>query len=306
MYDYIIVGAGLYGKLMAYKLSHDNKILLIDKNDISKKRKLSYITLSNKNYVLLKQLIININNFAKKENIIINKKITKTKYIINLKKLEDYLISEIEKNKAKILDKVIINKYNLKSNYLVILNKKYKYKKLIAADGTMSEIRLNLTHNIQKFNLITTVKSNKADNLFKIDYNIKNKTMIEILTIRNSNYIKIINRNKINNNFLTLSQLKKIYNLKYKKINCYFIPNNDILNRYNNIFFIGDASGMIDPISYSTLGYNLRIMNNNSNKNITKIKKEIKYKKILANFLYLPIVNKLAFYIISKIYEEDL
>lgn len=306
MYDYIIVGAGLYGKLMAYKLSHDNKILLIDKNDISKKRKLSYITLSNKDYVLLKQLIININNFAKKENIIINKKITKTKYIINLKKLEDYLISEIEKNKAKILDKVIINKYNLKSNYLVILNKKYKYKKLIAADGTMSEIRLNLTHNIQKFNLITTVKSNKADNLFKIDYNIKNKTMIEILTIRNSNYIKIINRNKINNNFLTLSQLKKIYNLKYKKINCYFIPNNDILNRYNNIFFIGDASGMIDPISYSTLGYNLRIMNNNSNKNITKIKKEIKYKKILANFLYLPIVNKLAFYIISKIYEEDL
>ncbi len=306
MYDYIIVGAGLYGKLMAYKLSHDNKILLIDKNDISKKRKLSYITLSNKNYVLLKQLIININNFTKKENIIINKKITKTKYIINLKKLEDYLISEIEKNKAKILDKVIINKYNLKSNYLVILNKKYKYKKLIAADGTMSEIRLNLTHNIQKFNLITTVKSNKADNLFKIDYNIKNKTMIEILTIRNSNYIKIINRNKINNNFLTLSQLKKIYNLKYKKINCYFIPNNDILNRYNNVFFIGDASGMIDPISYSTLGYNLRIMNNNSNKNITKIKKEIKYKKILANFLYLPIVNKFAFYIISKIYEEDL
>lgn len=306
MYDYIIVGAGLYGKLMAYKLSHDNKILLIDKNDISKKRKLSYITLSNKNYVLLKQLIININNFTKKENIIINKKITKTKYIINLKKLEDYLISEIEKNKAKILDKVIINKYNLKSNYLVILNKKYKYKKLIAADGTMSEIRLNLTHNIQKFNLITTVKSNKADNLFKIDYNIKNKTMIEILTIRNSNYIKIINRNKINNNFLTLSQLKKIYNLKYKKINCYFIPNNDILNRYNNVFFIGDASGMIDPISYSTLGYNLRIINNNSNKNITKIKKEIKYKKILANFLYLPIVNKFAFYIISKIYEEDL
>lgn len=306
MYDYIIVGAGLYGKLMAYKLSHDNKILLIDKNDISKKRKLSYITLSNKNYVLLKQLIININNFTKKENIIINKKITKTKYIINLKKLEDYLISEIEKNKAKILDKVIINKYNLKSNYLVILNKKYKYKKLIAADGTMSEIRLNLTHNIQKFNLITTVKSNKADNLFKVDYNIKNKTMIEILTIRNSNYIKIINRNKINNNFLTLSQLKKIYNLKYKKINCYFIPNNDILNRYNNVFFIGDASGMIDPISYSTLGYNLRIMNNNSNKNITKIKKEIKYKKILANFLYLPIVNKFAFYIISKIYEEDL
>lgn len=306
MYDYIIVGAGLYGKLMAYKLSHDNKILLIDKNDISKKRKLSYITLSNKNYVLLKQLIININNFTKKENIIINKKITKTKYIINLKKLEDYLISEIEKNKAKILDKVIINKYNLKSNYLVILNKKYKYKKLIAADGTMSEIRLNLTHNIQKFNLITTVKSNKADNLFKIDYNIKNKTMIEILTIRNGNYIKIINRNKINNNFLTLSQLKKIYNLKYKKINCYFIPNNDILNRYNNVFFVGDASGMIDPISYSTLGYNLRIMNNNSNKNITKIKKEIKYKKILANFLYLPIVNKLAFYIISKIYEEDL
>ena len=306
MYDYIIVGAGLYGKLMAYKLSHDNKILLIDKNDISKKRKLSYITLSNKNYVLLKQLIININNFTKKENIIINKKITKTKYIINLKKLEDYLISEIEKNKAKILDKVIIDKYNLKSNYLVILNKKYKYKKLIAADGTMSEIRLNLTHNIQKFNLITTVKSNKADNLFKIDYNIKNKTMIEILTIRNSNYIKIINRNKINNNFLTLSQLKKIYNLKYKKINCYFIPNNDILNRYNNVFFIGDASGMIDPISYSTLGYNLRIINNNSNKNITKIKKEIKYKKILANFLYLPIVNKFAFYIISKIYEEDL
>lgn len=306
MYDYIIVGAGLYGKLMAYKLSYDNKILLIDKNDISKKRKLSYITLSNKNYVLLKQLIININNFVKKENIIINKKITKTKYIINLKKLEDYLISEIEKNKAKILDKVIINKYNLKSNYLVILNKKYKYKKLIAADGTMSEIRLNLTHNIQKFNLITTIKSNKADNLFKVDYNIKNKTMIEILTIRNSNYIKIINRNKINNNFLTLSQLKKIYNLKYKKINCYFIPNNDILNRYNNVFFVGDASGMIDPISYSTLGYNLRIMNNNSNKNITKIKKEIKYKKILANFLYLPIVNKFAFYIISKIYEEDL
>ena len=60
MYDYIVVGAGLYGKLIAYKLSKEtNKILLIDKKDITKKNKLNYIVINEKANELLNSLVEN-------------------------------------------------------------------------------------------------------------------------------------------------------------------------------------------------------------------------------------------------------
>ena len=162
MYDYIIVGGGIYGLLMAYKLSREkNKIMLTDKKDIIKNNKLNYMVITQNSYNLLNNIIDNIDEFiAKKlDSVSINNQLYHTKrYILNIKKLKEYLADKCKKNKVKIIDKTSIDKYNFKNNEIVINSKKYSYKYLVGADGTLSEVRMNKIRSIlSKISLIIIV-----------------------------------------------------------------------------------------------------------------------------------------------------
>lgn len=318
MYDYIIIGAGFYGKLLAYLLSIQKlKILLIDKKYINKKIKLENIIISKKEYQQLENLVnIDLSNFIdnKINKVIIKNKIIEANSIIlNLKKLEPIIFEKYIKNKGKVLEHCQIKKYDFKNNILIINNKKYKYKKLIGADGTFSEVRLNLTNKIQRFNFIVRIKTKKEQKNLIYDFNRKNKVTEKIIPTKNNNIINVIGVNGKNKLFLSLKNLKNIYQFDKNRKYGYFIPNNDLLLQVNNVYFIGDASGLIDPVTNTSCKYNLYLLNQLINNlideqkiNIKKIKRDIKVKKILKKILFFPIINKIGLKVIIKIYKEDL
>lgn len=312
MYDYIIVGGGIYGLLMTYKLSKEkNKIILIDKKDITKNNKLNYMVITQNSYNLLNNIIDNIDDFiAKKlDSVSINNQLYHTKrYILNIKKLKEKLIELCKKNRVKIIDKTSIDKYNFKNNEIVINSKKYSYKYLIGADGTLSEVRMNKVRSIQRFKVSVILKS-KNSNDYKVLYNRNNKLYEECTSTKNNNIVRLINNKKKNNLFNELECIKENYNATSKSINTYLMPRGDLLIKSDNVYFIGDASGIINPLTNMTMDYNLELLNkipDINNKDIKRIKRKIKFNLVVSKLIYLPIINKLVLRLIKKICKEDL
>lgn len=317
MYDFIVVGAGIYGKIMAYLLQDKGfKTLLIEKKSINK-TKLENIVITNNTYINLAQLLnIDLNKFINKK---INKmyfnelEINTNNIILNTKKLEMYLIELYKKNKGKIIDKTKIDKYDCKNNQLIILNKKYRYNNLIAADGTLSEIRLNLTKKIQKFKFIVQSKSKKIEKDFIFNYNQSYKTLEKIIATKQTNLINISNLYKKNKIFANYNKIKNKYNYNNTNKEGYFIPDNDLLFKSKNIYFIGDASGIIDPLTNAGSKYNLIYIKRlvdyftlNKDIELKDLRREITIKQIIKNLLYIPLINKLIIKLIIKKYKEDL
>ena len=314
MYDYIIVGGGIYGRLIAYKLTKEKyKIMLVDKKDLSKGYKLNYMIITNYSYNFLCNMIdTDIDSFIVKNinSITINNKDYKTnRYVLNIKKLNEYLLNNIKNSKNKILSKSVIDKYGFKNNELVINNKKYKYKYLIGADGTLSEVRMNKTRKIQRFNVAAYIKYKKNNDNIMVKYNSSNKLYEEIISVRTNNIIRIVNNKRKNNIFKELNNIKNNYNISSKCVDTYLIPRGDVLIKDDNIYFICDASGLINPLTNLSMDYNLKIISNFpsiNNKEIKKIKKDIKIKMVVSKLIYLPIIKKLVFKLIKKICKEDL
>lgn len=317
MYDFIIVGAGLYGKILAYILSLNKyKILLIDKKRTDK-NKLDNMVITINDYKNLTNLLnIDLNKFKIKEihNIKLNNELVNVNNIIlNIKKLENHLLELYTKNKGKLLDRSKIQKYDYKKNQIIILGKKYKYKNLIGADGTLSEVRLNLTHRVQKFKFIMKVKNKKRSEEFILEYNQKLKTITKIIPTRGNNTILISNYSKKNRVFDNYTTIKRKYNYPDSKKNGYFIPVGDCLFNVSNIYFVGDASGIVDPLTNTSLKYNIMYLKelinhfiDNKKPDFIRIKKEIFIKKILKCLVYKPIINKLILVFIKRKYKEDL
>ena len=313
MYDYIIVGGGIYGRLIAYKLTKEKyKIMLVDKKDLSKGYKLNYMIITNYSYNFLCNMIdTDIDSFIVKNinSITINNKDYKTnRYVLNIKKLNEYLLNNIKNSKNRILSKSVIDKYGFKNNELVINNKKYKYKYLIGADGTLSEVRMNKTRKIQRFNVAAYIKYKKNNDNIMVKYNSSNKLYEEIIPVRTNNIIRIVNNKRKNNIFKELNNIKNNYNISSKCVDTYLIPRGDVLIKDDNIYFIGDASGMINPFNNLSMDYNLEIISkfpNINNKDIKKIKKDIRIKLVVSKLIYLPIIKKLVFKLIKKICKEE-
>lgn len=314
MYDYIIVGGGIYGRLIAYKLTKEKyKIMLVDKKDLSKGYKLNYMIITNYSYNFLCNMIdTDIDSFIVKNinSITINNKDYKTnRYVLNIKKLNEYLLNNIKNSKNKILSKSVIDKYGFKNNELVINNKKYKYKYLIGADGTLSEVRMNKTRKIQRFNVAAYIKYKKNNDNIMVKYNSSNKLYEEIISVRTNNIIRIVNNKRKNNIFKELNNIKNNYNISSKCVDTYLIPRGDVFINSDNIYFIGDASGLINPLTNLSMDYNLKIISkfpSINNKDIKKIKKDIKIKMVVSKLIYLPIIKRLVFRLIKKICKEDL
>ena len=307
MYDYIVVGAGIYGLLITYKLNLDGKkVLLVDKKEIKKKCKLQYMIISNKSYSVLNELLNEeVDNFIYKNYnsiIVAGNKIDTKYHILDLKKIKNYILNNIKNVDIKFSSK--IDKYLFKDNKLIIDCKEYNYKNLIAADGTLSEIRLNISRKLQKFDAIASIKykKNKEDNIIFFDK--KYKLFEEIIKIRTNNYIRIINKQKKNNIFMNIKKIKNKYSIDSNSIDLYLIPRGNIILNKNNIYFIGDASGIIDPLNHLTMDYNLDIISifpYITKKKTNNIKRQILIKKVISKFMYLPIIDKLVIKIISKI-----
>ena len=306
MYDYIIVGGGIYGLLLAYKLSKEhNKIMIIDKKDIIKNNKLNYMIITQNSYNLLDNIVDNIDDYITKklDRVFINNHTYETKrYILNIKKLKVCLVERCKNNKVKIIDKTSIDKYKFNSNELVINSKKYSYKYLVGADGTLSEVRMNKLKSIQRFKVSVILKS-KNNNDYKVFYKKKNKLYEEFMSVRNNNIIRIISNKKKNNLFNELENIKENYNVTSKSINTYLIPKGDLLVKSDNVYFIGDASGTINSLTNLTMDYNLTIINmipDINNKNIKRLKRKMKLNLLVSKLIYLPIIDKLIIKLVNN------
>ena len=312
MYDYIIVGGGIYGLLLAYKLSKEhNKIMIIDKKDIIKNNKLNYMIITQNSYNLLDNIVDNIDDYITKklDRVLINNHTYETKrYILNIKKLKVCLVERCKNNKVKIIDKTSIDKYKFNSNELVINSKKYSYKYLVGADGTLSEVRMNKLKSIQRFKVSVILKRKNSSD-YKVLYNQKNSLYEECISFRNNNIVRVISNKKKNNLFNELESIKDKYSITSKSINTYLIPSGDMLINKDNIYFIGDSSGIINPLTNMTMDYNLELVNkipNINKKDIKIIRRKIKFNLVVSKLIYLPIINKLVLKLIKKICKEDL
>lgn len=318
MYDYIVVGAGIYGKIMAYLLSKDlKKILLIEKKEIKKRNKLDNVFLNLKDYKELEDLLdLKLNTIIDKKisNITINNiNIDINALLINNRKLDNILLDLLNKNNVEIMDKVIPQKYDFKNNKLIIEKKEYFYKNLIGADGTLSGVRINLTNKIQRFKFVLKTKENKLEKNYIFNYDIKNKVCSKIIPTANSNLIYIINQHKKNKTFKSYNNLKEEYDFNSNVKTAFFLPDNDLLFKINNVFLIGDANGMIDSLSYCTFNYQLIYIKSLHNYfkygtkiNYRKIKHKIYYRKFINKNLFLPIISKFFLKLIIKQMKEDL
>lgn len=318
MYDYIVVGAGIYGKIMAYLFSKDlKKVLLIDKKEIKKRNKLEKTFISSKDYKELENLL------DSKLDTIIDKKISNITVnninididalLINNRKLDSILLDLLNKNNVEIIDKVIIQKFDFKNNKLIIKKKEYFYKNLIGADGTLSGVRINLTNKIQRFKFVLKTKENKLEKNYIFNYDLKNKVCSKIIPTTNSNLIYIINQQKKNKTFKSYNNLKEEYDFNSNVKTAFFLPDNDLLFKNNNVFLIGDANGMIDSLSWCTFHYQIiyiKLLHDylkyGTKINYRKIKHKIYYREFINKSLFLPIISKFFIKLMIKQMKEDL
>ncbi len=256
-YDTIIIGAGLAGCTLGNLLLEQNKtVLIIENQDVSKKDKLCGGLVTYKAYNLLLKIYGNkikkldfkkFNSFKVKNNDIIKEVNKQNIYSINRKELDVFIVSEFLKKGGKILDNTSFDKIDFNSKIIYTSKKKFKYKILVGADGVLSRVRKELTGKKQKMNFAIETESSNNEKEIQIDF--LNKFIGYAWTIPNNKTVLIglgnVNQNKdIKNTFL------EHFNLNVKTpIKGAFLPTgNEIMLKKKDVFFIGDAAGLVSPV----------------------------------------------------------
>ncbi len=301
-YDAIIIGAGLSGcALGKLLLEKKQKVLIIEKEDINKK-KLCGGLLTEKSYKLLNEIykdevkrlsFLEINNFSVKSNDLTlnfhNKKI----YTIYRQDLDKFVIKQYLKSGGKLVNKIKYKKIDFKNKIIYTNNNKYKYNHLIGADGIFSQLRLDLTKKQQEKNLALETFVKKNNQSLQIEF--LNDFKGYIWTIPNDNNT-ILGMGDIFQNINFKNKFEKHLKSNYKIKGAFLPTGNDILLRKDNVYFVGDAAGLIFPITGEGIYYALfsayKLSNNINNnlyqkemkKEIIKIKKYFYLNKLVYNY----------------------
>lgn len=320
-YDTIIIGAGLAGCCLGKLLLEKNqKVLIFEKRDINNKSKLCGGIITGKSFKILKKIYGNIINdlpFTKLEEFIVknNKSTLNIKgeilYTIFREDLDNFLLEQFNENGGKIIDKTSYEKIDFQNNILYANGKKYKYKNLVGADGVFSQVRFDLINKQQRKNFALEIYFPKEEKQLQIDFFNNFKGYAWIIPNKKNTILGIgdVSRNtdikKILINHFTLND-------KNSRLKGAFLPSgNDILLQKKNIYFIGDAAGLISPITGEGIYYSLisafKLSNNIHNNNYIKsMKKEtinIKTELFLKNFVY---NTKLRNYLFKKYNKSKL
>lgn len=307
IYDYIIIGAGLSGATLGYLLKKQGyKVLIIEKSNLKTKEKLCGGILTTKAYNLLIDLFNKeeIDSFLK--NKFNNCKVI-SKYevainnidirIIDRKKLDYYIAQKYTEIGGEILQETRADNIDFSNNLIICNDIRYEYKNLVAADGALSYTRQLLTGKPQRKNFALETFLNKkleeliiefSDDFIGYNWIIPGKEETCIGTG------DISMNTEISEEF---ERITKKYDIVTETIKGAFLPTgDDVLLVKNNVFFIGDAAGLISPITgegiYSALvsAYLLakcinehKDYENCMKKICRKIKLELKLSKIIYN-----------------------
>lgn len=335
MYDYLIVGGGLAGSMLGYLLKKNGyDVVILEKQILMKKSKLCGGIITPKTYSLLTSEFpkVDIDNIVKVKfkncDIIDNIKINLDNIdikIVDRKKLDDYILNKYLKLGGKVIENSKIENIDFHNNAVISNDKKYKFKYLIGADGTLSCVRKLLTGKIQSKNFaLESFQESKNKINFTIEFMGDYKgynwiiPMKEEICFGTGNIAQDI---KIQGLF---EDMAKRYNFKNDMKGAFLPTGSDILLNKNNVFFIGDAAGLISPITGEGIYYALysakllfKSFKENKDyislmKNICKkIKKElflikIIYNSKIRNFVFRKIAKKNKISNLIKIYIKNL
>ena len=268
MYDFIIVGGGLSGSLLGYLLkTHGYNVIIFEKQNIKTKYKLCGGIITPKTYSFL------TSTFSKKEidklvktkftkcEVIANKKVTVDNLdikIIDRQKLDNYLLNKYLENGGDIIDNSKITKIDFDNNTITNNNIEYKYNYLIGADGVLSYVRNKLTGRIQNknFSLESFQKNNQQSDLI-IEFIDKYKGYNWIIPTIKDICIGTGNINMETHIDHIFKELAKRYKLQDEKKGAFLPTGNDIFLNHKNVYFIGDAAGLISPITGEGIYYAL-------------------------------------------------
>lgn len=329
MYDYIIVGAGLSGAMLGYLLKKSGyNVIVLEKQQLNKKTKLCGGIITPKTYNLLieefpKKDIDNMVDVEfKKCNIIDKKTICLDKKticldninikIVDRKKLDDYILNEYLKIGGEVVENIKIEDIILSKNTIVTCDKEYRFNYLIGADGTLSYVRKTLIGKIQNKNFaLESFQKNNSRINFTIEFLDNYKGYNWIIPKQKGVCIgtgNIEGETKIEDVY---NDLVERYDLKKDKKGAFLPTGDDILLNKKNVYLIGDAAGLISPITGEGIYYALfsaqamfkQVAENNSyTRNMKKIIRKIKTERLLINIIY---NNKIRNFVLEQMYKDN-
>lgn len=257
-YDTIIIGCGLAGCTLGnLLLDKKEKVLIIENKDLKRKNKLCGGIITPKAYKLMLKIYKNklnklkcqkFNSFIIKNNEELKIINNNTLYTIYRKELDDFVINEYLQNGGKIIDKTDYEKIDFKNKILYLSGKTFKYKNLVGADGVFSKVRKDLTGKNQKMNFALEKEYSKKSKMIQINFFNNFKGYAWTIPSRQKTLIGLGNISKktnIKNTFLNHFNLENDNTIRGA-----FLPTGrDIFLKKRNIYFIGDAAGLVSPVT---------------------------------------------------------
>lgn len=328
-YQVIIVGAGPAGLCMALSLYKDNikNICVIEINSKNHHKPCAGLLTpkANDNFKKLGIDVLNDLNYYKVKNISVfndNKKVFKIKY----KNEEDFSFLSSSKPDRKTLDmhmrekceqlgiKIFydtkIEDLNIKEKLLKTNIANFKYDNLVFADGTNGYSKRFNKIKSKNISIESISKYKSKDNFVNLYFGVVNQGYAWIGstgTFLNVGFTAIYDKNENYINKLIEFAKQNGYEIKDKDIIGAFFPN--AINKnicFNDIYIIGDAAGLTDPLTaeglyYSSLTAMLvskAIKNNNYKiylKGIKQCKRIFKFNKTIKKPFYNKFIRQIFF-----------
>ncbi len=321
-YDIVIVGAGIAGSALLNYLNNTTlKICIIDKSNLPKDKLCGGI-ITKKTLTLLKDILTDsqieslLEAKYNQANLIYNSKIEFENLeigIVNRNVFDEYVLNNSKiKNLTKIFGDAV---KDLDYNQQIITlksGKKIFYNTLIGADGINSIVKNKTSKVVKKnfaYEVITDEKNIKKE--YNDNLNIffdSNKKGYSWLIKRKADVLigigDVSTNTNIRDDFDKL--LNRVCISPPSKVKGAFLPtgNNITLNFKKNIYFIGDASGIISPITGEGIYYSIltaKILadcitkNKNYSKELKFIIKRVSFENFLNLFIYNSFIQKIIF-----------
>ncbi len=321
-YDIVIIGAGIAGAAMINYLSKSNlKICIIDKEQFPKEKLCGGI-ITRKTFKLLKDFLSDekidevVETKYSKANLVYESNIEFNDLeigIVNRKIFDEFLFNNgINENVTTIFGDGTVDLNTKSQNIVLSSGEIIHYKKLIAADGVNSLIRKKISKIERKnfsYQVTTNIQNIKDEYQNKLNiFFDSNKKGYSWLIQRKIDVIigigDISGNTNIREDFDKL--LERVCINIPNKIKGAFLPTgNDIsLSFGNNIFFIGDASGIISPITGEGIYYsiltakilaNCILQNKVYSTELKRTIKRVKFELFLNKFIYNSYIQKIVF-----------
>jgi digeranylgeranylglycerophospholipid reductase len=249
-----IVGAGINGTYLAWKLSKEHDVTLFEKKKkIGKNVCSGLVSARLWNFVpKSKKLILNtideaVLHFPKKD---VNFKFFPRMLVLNRKSLDTYIASLAEKNGAEIILGTEVKKiYHVKGMrpQISVAGKVYEFDYLIGSDGYFSVVRKSIGIKAPEYRLGIYTYVNKKSDSNKVDiYPLDDGFLWIIPRKRNVEYGVLARLNVARKVFNDFCKRKKV---KPRKVYSYVVPRGLIRAEMGRIALCGDVIGLTKPWS---------------------------------------------------------